>query len=393
MWELEWCHSMVDAIKGQRIKSPALHPLFHFHPQLGLGFMGGVRMVGEKGELPAMAPFLSKCYDIVDNPATNGTVSWGKNGDSFVIWDPNTFSHDLLPKYFKHSNLSSFVRQLNTYGFHKADHDRLEFANKNFIKDHKHLLKQIIRRKPGHDHPQLQQSEAKGASVNACLEVGKYGLEEEVERLKRDKDLLRQELIKLRQHQQNTENQVHDLRQSLHGMEQNQQQMLSFLAMAVQSPGFLSQLMKQQNPINRQRAEITKKRRFPALEHTGLKGVDAPTGQIVKYQPPPPVDESMKTLLMPTTSPDEVTESESMRIDFDNLLPYAEEMSTGSNSSLPVEEDGFDMEFFSSYLENLLSNQKPDDDKQVDAHNMQTTDSDIDFDFLMDGSLNLEPTR
>lgn len=257
----------------------------------------------------------------------------------------------------------------------------------------------IIRRKPGHDHPQLQQSEAKGANVNACVEVGKFGLAEEVERLKRDKDLLRQELIKLRQHQQTTENQVHDLRQSLHGMEQNQQQMLSFLAMAVQSPGFLSQLTMQQNPNNRQRAEISKKRRFPALEHGGLKGVDAPTGQIVRYQPPPPppppppVDESAKTLLMPVPSPDELTNSESMRIDFDHLLPYADDMSTGSNSSLPVEEDGFDMDFFSSYLENLLSDQRPVDDKQVDAHNMRTTNSDIDFDFLMDGSLNLEPKR
>ncbi|KAK4368773.1 hypothetical protein RND71_012565 [Anisodus tanguticus] len=91
-----------------------------------------------------------RLFDMVDDPSTDKIVSWSSDGDNkFVVWDPPEFAKELVPKYFKHNNFSSFVRQLNTYS----------------------------------------------ASVGACVEVGKFGLEEEVERLKRDKNVLMQELI------------------------------------------------------------------------------------------------------------------------------------------------------------------------------------------------------
>lgn len=64
---------------------------------------------------PLPPPFLSKTYDMVDDPSTDSVVSWSGNNNSFVVWDVPEFARDLLPKFFKHNNFSSFVRQLNTY--------------------------------------------------------------------------------------------------------------------------------------------------------------------------------------------------------------------------------------------------------------------------------------
>lgn len=72
-------------------------------------------MDGSQGSSSAPAPFLIKTYELVDDPITNSVVSWSESGCSFIVWDPQEFASDLLPKYFKHNNFSSFVRQLNTY--------------------------------------------------------------------------------------------------------------------------------------------------------------------------------------------------------------------------------------------------------------------------------------
>ncbi|KAK8963494.1 Heat stress transcription factor B-2c [Platanthera guangdongensis] len=99
----------------------------------------------EQSSMPT--PFLTKTYQLVDDPAIDDVISWNDDGSTFVVWRPAEFASDLLPKYFKHNNFSSFVRQLNTYGFRKIVADRWEFANDSFKRGEKRLLSQIHRRK------------------------------------------------------------------------------------------------------------------------------------------------------------------------------------------------------------------------------------------------------
>lgn len=44
-------------------------------------------------------------------------VSFNLEGTAILIHQPDVFEEEIIPKYFRHSKLSSFKRQLSMYGF------------------------------------------------------------------------------------------------------------------------------------------------------------------------------------------------------------------------------------------------------------------------------------
>ncbi|NXJ82753.1 HSF3 protein, partial [Trogon melanurus] len=79
------------------------------------------------------------------------------NGENFCILDEQRFAKELLPKYFKHNNISSFIRQLNMYGFRKVialengmitaeKSSAIEFQHPFFKQGKAHLLENIKRK-------------------------------------------------------------------------------------------------------------------------------------------------------------------------------------------------------------------------------------------------------
>ncbi|KAD3068646.1 hypothetical protein E3N88_36526 [Mikania micrantha] len=205
-------------------------------------------------------PFLTKIYDIVDDQSIDHIISWSRGGKSFVVWDPHAFSTDLLPRYFKHNNFSSFVRQLNTYGFRKIDHDLWEFANEGFLRGQSYNLKSIKRRKTT-SQPLVPQQAAR-----SCVEVGSFGIDGEVKRLRRDKQILMMELERLRQQQQNTRAHLQAMELRIQGTEKKQQKMMSFLAKAMQNPNFIQNLVRHGKQKNLE--EITMNKRRQLIDHS-----------------------------------------------------------------------------------------------------------------------------
>uniref|UniRef100_A0A452V2Y3 Heat shock transcription factor 4 n=1 Tax=Ursus maritimus TaxID=29073 RepID=A0A452V2Y3_URSMA len=88
--------------------------------------------------------------------SVGGRRSW-QSGTSFLVSDQSRFAKEVLPQYFKHSNMASFVRQLNMYGFRKVvsieqggllrpERDHVEFQHPSFVRGREQLLERVRRK-------------------------------------------------------------------------------------------------------------------------------------------------------------------------------------------------------------------------------------------------------
>ncbi|XP_040264923.1 heat shock factor protein 4 [Bufo bufo] len=153
-------------------------------------------MDGYCSNVPA---FLTKLWTLVEDPETNHLICWSVNGTSFHVFDQGRFAKEVLPKYFKHNNMASFVRQLNMYGFRKVvnieqgglvkpERDDTEFQHLYFLQGHEHMLEHIKRK----------------------VSVVKS---EETKLRQEDVSRLLYELQGMRSQQENTECQIQDIKQ------------------------------------------------------------------------------------------------------------------------------------------------------------------------------------
>ncbi|KAG2232250.1 HSF-type DNA-binding-domain-containing protein [Thamnidium elegans] len=104
-----------------------------------------------------VSAFINKLFSMVNDRRYQHLISWNPNGRSFLVCNATRFAQEILPENFKHSNFSSFVRQLNMYGFHKINksprgqrgnnkNEIWEFSHTNFQRGRTDLLEEIKRK-------------------------------------------------------------------------------------------------------------------------------------------------------------------------------------------------------------------------------------------------------
>ncbi|KDO28286.1 hypothetical protein SPRG_06337 [Saprolegnia parasitica CBS 223.65] len=112
----------------------------------------GVAVSVRQGEgLSMAAPFI-KSLDLMLRSHDLPMIYWDASGLFFIIDDTLLFQSQVLPRFFKHSKMSSFQRQLNYFGFHKLTktHFKAEgiaFKHALFTRDLEKSAYHLVKRK------------------------------------------------------------------------------------------------------------------------------------------------------------------------------------------------------------------------------------------------------
>jgi HSF-type DNA-binding len=124
------------------------HIVNHDYHDYGAVIDSGNDFVRTRGGI--LSPFPLKLHAILDAIEQDGydkVISWQPHGRCFIIHKPKDFVEYVMPKYFNHTKISSFQRQLNLYGFQRLTRgpDKGGYYNELFLRGKVFLARRIKR--------------------------------------------------------------------------------------------------------------------------------------------------------------------------------------------------------------------------------------------------------
>ncbi|XP_074394005.1 heat shock factor protein 2 isoform X2 [Zonotrichia albicollis] len=186
---------------------------------------------------PGVPAFLSKLWALLGETPSNQLITWSQNGKSFLVLDEQRFAKEILPKYFKHNNMASFVRQLNMYGFRKVVHvdsgivklerdGPVEFRHAYFRQGREDLLEHI-KRKVSSSRPEENKIRQEDLSKIICsaqkVQIKQSTIESQLSLLKRENESLWREVSELRAKQLQQQQVIRKIVQFIVTLVQNNQ--------------------------------------------------------------------------------------------------------------------------------------------------------------------------